>query len=288
MKNDEKNDGPSELVLGGHSFITKLGNDPAIAFEEQLEIVNECLEAGINCFDTTYEPERIGLGRVLEELGRRAEAHIIAWNFFADEETGEYLGQADPYEAGHIERMLSDLRTDFIDMLVVHPAPDKARNHEQIEVAKTWAEAGQVGKLGIWGPEDYLAQHAGAETPYDFAVMVRNVRHQSTDIFGEAKARGWQTLATSPFGRGWLLDELVELEMEQASEEEETVRGRIADALLRFSWDDPNVDHVIVGIRKKEWIGRNLESIRKGPLSEGEREWLMESFERTEARRACE
>ena len=150
------------------------------------------------------------------------------------------------------------------------------------------AEAGQVGKLGIWGPEDYLAQHAGAETPYDFAVMVRNVRHQSTDIFGEAKARGWQTLATSPFGRGWLLDELVELEMEQASEEEETVRGRIADALLRFSWDDPNVDHVIVGIRKKEWIGRNLESIRKGPLSEGEREWLMESFERTEARRACE
>ena len=72
---------PGRLVLGGHSFISQLGNDPEASEEEQIAIVEACLDAGIHRFDTTYQPERRALGRMPEALGRRHEAEIYAWNF---------------------------------------------------------------------------------------------------------------------------------------------------------------------------------------------------------------
>src|SRR5437016_5647096 len=69
------------LILGGHTFIHQLGSDPPTTPEQQATIVELCLNQGITWIDTTYEPERIALGGVLERLGRRDEAQIIAWNF---------------------------------------------------------------------------------------------------------------------------------------------------------------------------------------------------------------
>ncbi len=107
------------FILGGHSFIPELGNDPAADPEAQMEIVNTCLDRGICCFDTTYEPERVALGHILNELGRRAEAEIIAWNFSQDPNTGKYRVPATPYAPHHHNLMLGQFRTDFIDRLVV-------------------------------------------------------------------------------------------------------------------------------------------------------------------------
>ena len=82
MKCDPATDIP--LVLGGHSFISQLGNDLPASDQERYAIVESCLDCGIRWFDTTYQPERIALGRVLRGLGRRHEASILAWNFFSD------------------------------------------------------------------------------------------------------------------------------------------------------------------------------------------------------------
>ena len=81
------------LVLGGHSFIQQLGNDPAPDVDEQIEIVSTCLDAGITWFDTTYQPERVALGTVLKALGRRDEATIIAWNFFVGMHRVEWVSR---------------------------------------------------------------------------------------------------------------------------------------------------------------------------------------------------
>jgi aryl-alcohol dehydrogenase-like predicted oxidoreductase len=69
---------------------------------------------------------------------------------------------------------------------------------------------------------------------------------------------------------------MVQAGAEQSSEKEEVVRAQIADALLRFAFHDPHVDHLIVGIRKQEWIVRNLESIDRGPLTGDEHKKLMD------------
>lgn len=282
MKKEKNHNDPSQLIVGGHSFIPELGNDPPTDFDTQLAIVNECLDQGINCFDATYEPERIALGGILEALGRRSEAQIIAWNFFTDNCTGEYLVGPQPFEKDHIEQMLGQLRTDYIDMLVVHPVKDGTKNKKQIEIAQSWVSSEHVGMLGTWAPGNDPAKQFGLQNPYDFAVMPRNIRNPNTNTFLSCKAIGWQTFATSPFNRGWLLDQMFLMDSEQTSEEPETVRARIANALLRFSIHDPQVDRLIVGFRKKEWISRNLESLSMGPLSKEEQRWLFKLLERAE------
>jgi hypothetical protein len=46
--------------------------------------------------------------------------------------------------------------------------------------------------------------------------------------------------------------------------------------MLRFSLFQPGVDRVIVGMRQVEWIGRNADSARRGPLSDAEQRHLQE------------
>ncbi|NLF39058.1 hypothetical protein GX586_06405 [bacterium] len=284
MNKSQKRSRPSQLVVGGHSFIPELGSDPSTDFDTQLEIVNECLDNGINCFDTTYEPERVALGRILETLGRRDEAHIIAWNFFADPGTGRYLVGPQPFVEEHIGKLSDQLRTDCIDMLVVHPVGDATTNRKQLYVAQSWVAAGRAGMLGTWAPSDDPATQFGMPNPYRFMVMPRNIRNPNPAVFASCRRFGWETFATSAFNRGWLLDQLVAVCEEQPGAALQAARARVADALMRFSIHDPNVDHLIVGIRKKEWIGNNLESVEKGPLSAEEMRWLHEVLGRvTEA-----
>ena len=170
-------DNCSQLVVGGHSFIPELGNDPAIDFDAQLTIVNACLDQGINAFDTTYEPERVALGNVLEDLGRRDEARVIAWNFFVDDRTGEYLVGPQAFTEAHLERLQNQLKTDHIDMLVVHPVSDDTENQEQTEIARSWVTSGHVGVLGTWAPGKDPATRFGPQNPYDFMVAGRNIRN---------------------------------------------------------------------------------------------------------------
>ncbi|AFH61192.1 hypothetical protein B2K_10740 [Paenibacillus mucilaginosus K02] len=68
----------TKLMLGGHSFFSELASDPEPSDAEKEAIVTECLNLGIHGFDTTYYQERVHLGRILEELGRREEAMLMA------------------------------------------------------------------------------------------------------------------------------------------------------------------------------------------------------------------
>ena len=61
-----------KLILGGHTFISQLGSDPALSSEQQTAIVAECLAQGITTFDTTYLPERVAPGKMLHQLGAPA------------------------------------------------------------------------------------------------------------------------------------------------------------------------------------------------------------------------
>ena len=58
------------LILGGHPFISQLGNDPPASEREQRRIVEACLDHGIRWFDTTYQPKRVALGNVLRAVAR--------------------------------------------------------------------------------------------------------------------------------------------------------------------------------------------------------------------------
>ena len=251
--------GSNRLVLGGHSFIAQLGSDPAPDEKTQDAIVAACLDAGITTFDTTYLPERVALGKSLKRLGRRSAAQLIAWNFFTDFGPNDSVGGHAPYEPQHIHQMLRELQSEHIEHLVVHPVSDPAAQERQEALAVSWQQAGHVGRLGTWMPPLDTPQPG----PYAFAVAPCNVTNadDATPRFAAYKALGWEILATSPFVRGWELDKQV------AGQGKD--KATVADEMLRFSVFFPNVDKLIVAMRRPEWVAINCASVARGGLSPG-------------------
>jgi len=264
----------SRLILGGHSFIQQLGNDPIAGGELQIEIVRACLDAGIATFDTTYQPERIALGRALSALNRRDEATIIAWNFFKPFGPGDEVGGPAPYRPEHWDLLCEQLGTDHIEMLVLHSVGNPSDDAAQLELAMRWQAEGKVDRLGIWAPPEGLEKRWPDGGPYTLAVMRCNAAEPNTERLASAKAVGWETLAVCPFGRGWDLDKRTERLTALENVDLETARNRVAEAMLRYSVFAPGVDRLIVAMRRTEWVEANLSYLRRGPLPAEETVWL--------------
>ena len=265
----------SSLILGGHSFIKQLGTDPVADQDLQIKIVETCLDNGILWFDTTYQPERIALGKALDQLGRREEATIMAWNFFADFGPEDKTVGSVYYQPHHIDLMLEQLRTDYIDRLVVHDVRDEEEESKQRSLVVTWLQKGYAKQLGTWSPSENVKEVYGADNPYSFMVRPYNItKEDAAPAFAACKELGWENYACSPFVRGRELDKLVGKALSLYGGEEPEIRAKAADLMLRFSLFGPNVDRLIVGIRRTEWVKRNIHSQNKGELTPEELEWL--------------
>jgi aryl-alcohol dehydrogenase-like predicted oxidoreductase len=262
----------SPLILGGHSFIGQLGNDPRTSEREQHRIVDLCLDRGIIWFDTTYQPERSALGNVLQALGRRAEATILAWNFFTDFSPGEPVGGPEYFRPGHIDRILEQLRTEYLDCLVMIDLDDPEKNQRQQELVIEWQRRGYVRSLGLWISDPAIVECYPSKNPFQFAFRALNVAtDDASSVFASCKTRGWETIATSPFFRGWELDRIIAKASVHGYGDAETLRPLVADMMLRYSLFQRDVSRLIVAMRKIEWVTRNLESVARGPLTDEER-----------------
>jgi aryl-alcohol dehydrogenase-like predicted oxidoreductase len=267
------------LILGGHTYIQQLGNEPRPSPDQIDAIVAACLDAGIVWFDTTYRPERIAVGKSLQRLRRRDEAHLIAWNFFRLFDDGDDVGGPDAYQPHHLDEMLRDLHTDRIDALVVHGVPQADDNKRQTELAVGWQHQGLVGTLGCWSPGVAAAQQAAQTgSPFQFAVEPHNVTTHDSPAKTQAYTQaGWSVFACSPFVRGWELDRLVEratLYEGFQSLPSTTMRSRISDLLIRFSLFSPCVDRLIIAMRRVEWVNAAVQAVQRGPLNEDEQALL--------------
>jgi aryl-alcohol dehydrogenase-like predicted oxidoreductase len=261
-------------MLGGHSFVQQLGNDPIPDPGAAVEVVAACLDAGIRWFDTTFRPERIALGAALARLGRRDEATIACWShfrIFGPEDEYEY---PIPLEPHHLEVMTEDLQTDRIDAVVVSPVATRdcpEKQEEQEAVAARWKADGRVRLLGAYRPGADADQRFGPDNPYDFQVQPHHVEEDATEVFRACRRLGWMNIACTPFGRGWTLDRIVEKEGRAG---DGGFRAHVADLMLRYSLYSLEVDRLIVAMRRPEWVEPNVESARRGPLSDEERTWL--------------
>ncbi len=257
----------SKLGLGGHSFIEQLGNDPRPSVDEQRALVSACLDAGIRLFDTTYYQERVALGEVLQDLGRRDEAEIMAWNFFRQAGKENELVTFTPYEPQHVDVMLAELRTDRVDVLVIHTHDDLPRLRGEIELAKRWVDQGKVRWIGLGMARLEHLRQLPTDHPLSYVLAPYNAFNRAAaGTFQEAKAMGLGTIALSPFVRGWKLDEIG------------GDKAAAADLLLRWVASQALVDRVIVSMRKRVWLHANLEAVKRGALAADEQarveEWI--------------
>ncbi|HEX9271465.1 MAG TPA: aldo/keto reductase, partial [Candidatus Binatia bacterium] len=163
------------LILGGHSFINQLGNDPSVSEQDRYRIVESCLEHGIRWFDTTYQPERVALGRVFQAIGRRNEATIMAWNFFTDFSSDDPVGKPEYYRPHHIDAILEELQTDYIDCLVAILLNDPEENKRQKELLIEWRRKGYVRSLGLWIQDPATIERFRHDNPFRFAIRPFNI-----------------------------------------------------------------------------------------------------------------
>ena len=272
-------------MLGGHSFISQLGNDPPASKQEQYAIVESCLNCGIRWFDTTYQPERVALGEVLYKLERRAQATILAWSFFRNFSANEPVGEPECYRSGHIELILEQLRTNYLDCLVVMPVKDPDRNRLQIELAIEWRKKGYVRSLGLWTADLAVIEPYQENKSFQLAIQPFNITTPPAALtLAACKKIELETLVTSPFFRGWELERMVAEGCARGYGDRQELFQRIADLLLRFSLFHPDVDLVIVGIRKVAWIMRNVESVSRGALTVDEERWLRRLYAQAQRR----
>jgi aryl-alcohol dehydrogenase-like predicted oxidoreductase len=249
----------SKLGLGGHSFIEQLGNDPKASFEEQCDIVASCLDNGICLIDTTYYQERIALGAILNKLQRREEARIMAWNFFHEPGKESELAGFTPYESHHVDIMLKELQSEYVDILVIHAHNDKNKLQQELQLASQWKDEGKVKQIALGMVRLEHLELLPDSTPISYILAPYNVFNQKAAVvFAKARERGFKICALSPFVRGWKLREVAD-DAEHA-----------ADLLLRWVATQNEVDHVIVSMRKREWVKANLESMARGPLNSEE------------------
>jgi len=264
------------LILGGHSFISQLGNDPSVSERDQCGIVESCLDHSIRWFDTTYQPERIALGNVLHSLGRRNEATIMAWNLFTDFSPQDQPTRPEYYRPNHIDLILEQLHTDHVDCLVAIPLDDPEENQRQVELLIEWQRKDYVRSLGLWIQDPSAIERFQHGNPFRFAIRPFNITtDEAAPTFAACKLAGWETVATSPFRRGWELDKMIAAAWARGYGDVESLRPIVADLMLRFSLFQRDVDRVIIGMRKVEWIKRNVESVSKGPLTADEYRWLQ-------------
>jgi aryl-alcohol dehydrogenase-like predicted oxidoreductase len=265
------------LVLGGHSFISQLGNDPPVSERDQCRIVESCLDHGIRWFDTTYQRERIALGKVLQAIGRCNEATILAWNFFTDFSRDDPVGKPEYYQPHHIDVILEQLHIDHVDCLVVIPLENPNENERQIELLVDWQRKRYARFLGLWIEDSLIIERFRNANPFRFAIRPFNITTtDAASVFAACKRAGWQTIAASPFVRGWELDKIVAAAVARGFGHAETLRSMVADLMLRYSLFQRDVDRVIIGMRKLEWIKRNLESVSRGPLTAEEHRRLQD------------
>ncbi|MBT4496352.1 MAG: hypothetical protein HOC74_01445 [Gemmatimonadetes bacterium] len=264
------------LMLGGHSFVQQLGNDPIPDAGVVMEIVAACLDEGIRWFDTTFKPERIALGAALASLGRREEATVACWSHFGIFGPEDESDHSVPLEPHHLDIMQEDLQSDCVDAVVVHPSATRdcpEREPEQVAVATRWKEEGRIRMLGRFRPGSDPERVFGHDNPYDFQVQPHSVAQDATDVFEACRKLGWLNIACTPFGRGWTLDRIVDAEGRAG---DAGFRAHVADLMLRSALYSPHVDRLMVAMRKPEWVRPNVESARRGSLSDEERIWLLD------------
>ncbi len=245
-----------KLGLGGHSYIAQLGNDPPASFEAQCALVAACLDAGIHLLDTTYYQERVALGRVLQHLGRRHEATVTGWNFFKHAGKEDELVAWTPYAPDHIDVMLEELQTEWIDLLVIHAEDDPATLHRALALAAAWVAMGKVRQVGLGMIGLRHLEQLPAHHPVTHVLAPYNAFHrEAATLFARARGLGMRTIAMSPFMRGWKLQEIGEDPAE------------VAAILLRWVVAQPVVDRVIVAMRKQAWVQANLAAVARGALT---------------------
>ena len=266
------------------------------------EILALMFERGLNLIDTAamYAGSEEAIGKA---LGTHRREFVLVTKCGAG---WDRPGDSDWSAAGiarYIDRSLERLRTDVIDVVLLHSC-DLA-TLSQGEALGALAAARQAGKIrfaGYSGDND-VAVYAAKQPDVAVIETSINVADQANidAVLPLARQHGIGVLAKRPVANAaWKpLTEQRGLYADYARTYHERLRAmnispadlgwsgsppaRWPELALRFTLSQPGVSTAIVGTTNPSHLQANIEAAAKGPLSPDEVATLREAFHRAEA-----
>ena len=291
--------GVAGLGCGGFS---QLGLARGKSQSDAVAIIHQALELGVNFFDTAaaYGTEEV-LGRAIKTV--RREDVVIAtkapFSFSNPHSTPEGI-------VASLDKSLSRLDTDYVDVYQLHGVPPGAYDHALNELAPVLLREKAKGKfhhLGIsetapQDPKHQMLHRAAQDGVWDVVMVGFHMMHQNARqrVFPLTQANGVGTLlmfvvrnifsqperlrstvrdlATAGEVPQWLADTPDPL----AFLIHDGGASTIPDAAYRFVRHEPGVDVGLFGTGNPEHLRTNIASILKPPLSEADRQQLANLF----------
>ena len=184
--------------------------------ETKMDAIRASFEQGVNIFDTApaYNAgaaERI-LGETLEKMGVRKDV-ILSTKCGNDFVNGQYVhcGKRDHILA-QCDASLRNLRTDYIDLYILHWPQDDATPEETLRAMMELKKAGKVRFLGLSNHSVVQMEEAAKFADIDFIQVQYSMLEREREVeMKYAEAHGMATMGYGVLGGGLLTGRYREL-----------------------------------------------------------------------------
>jgi aryl-alcohol dehydrogenase-like predicted oxidoreductase len=254
----------------------------------------EALDSGINYFDTADVYGRGRSEKILgRTLGRHRERIVIAskcgfirtptaaFNAMLSDRRLPTLQRSlgllrtrrcysSEYLARAVESTLRRLRTDYLDVLMLHSPPTSVLLSERIPAVLDALK--EAGKIRFWGISARSVSDGLIALQMDGidCLQIELNACDSTarrELLPQARQGGVAVVARQPFGSGDLLARASRAGMD---------RDLAVAACLRFALEIEGIASVIAGMSRPEHVAQNVRAIDERPVARSDLEQLQD------------
>jgi aryl-alcohol dehydrogenase-like predicted oxidoreductase len=273
--------GVAGLGCGGNS---RIGLGSGLSEVQSVALVQEALDLGVNLLDTAaaYETEII-VGKAIK--GRKRDSVVISTKSHAT---------SGPQVLASLDRSLSQLGTDHVDIFHLHGLGPAAYDRAMAEIVPGLLGAKEQGKLrhlavsetGPRDPEHTMLERAVADGPFEVFMLGFSMMHQNArkGLLPGTRAKGIGTLCMfavrNIFSKPDVLRKTIaeltaegKVPAELAKEANplgflvhEGGAESVVDAAYRFARHEPGIDVVLFGTGSVAHLRANIASILRPPL----------------------
>ncbi len=287
------------LGCGGNS---QVGLGTGLSTAQSVALVREAIDLGVSFIDTAeaYGTEHI-VGGAIDGQDRSS---VVISTKCRITEGG--VPRSGAQAVASLEASLKKLRTDYVDVFLLHGVPPQAYDRVREELAPALLREKEKGKIRHLGlsesspldPEHTMLQRALTDPAWEVVMFAFHMLNQAarTKVFPQTQARGVGTLlmfvVRNIFSRPGLLAETMKrLAAEGKVPAEfgnmpnpldflvhEGGAVSVVDAAYRFARHEPGSEVVLFGTGNREHLRSNIASILQPPLPRTDVEKLYACF----------
>jgi aryl-alcohol dehydrogenase-like predicted oxidoreductase len=265
-----------EVTFFGFGALS-IGRDWGIADKKRPDeaeagkVLNNVLDMGINLIDTASayhrSEERIGMS-----ISSRRNEYVLASKCGEhNDEPGTFYDFSYKAIKDSIDRSLTLLKTDSIDLMQIHFGPDPEKVLAEGETVRAMKDAQKEGKIRYLGAsiDGELAKQSILSGDFDVMQMEYHLLNQvNEENIKLCEEKGIGVLIRTGLGRGLLTSRALQAELKPAKLQQllELVHndGDLLSSLaLNFLYENKGINSVLIGTKNVDHLKKNIDLLER-------------------------